>query len=46
MNRKRDLRALIVVFVVVLAGMLPGLIRPANADVPGSGPSEVIALHD
>jgi hypothetical protein len=46
MNRKRDVRALIVVFVVMVAGMLLGLVRPADAGTAGVLPHEVISLYD
>lgn len=46
MNRKRDVRALIVVFVVMAAGLLLGLVRPVDAGTPPAPSPEVISLHD
>ena len=46
MNRKRDVRALIVVFVVMVAGMLLGLVRPADAAALRGPTPEVISEHD
>ena len=45
MNRKRDLRALIVVFVVMVAGMVLGLVRPTDAGSTTCPLPEVISEH-